>query len=79
MMTTGTTDPTTATAAWLEKLGVAIGRADAAAAAALFLADGWWRDLLAFTWDLRTFHGRNAIAAAFADTLASAGASQFRL
>src|SRR5262245_1193681 len=78
-MTTVTTDPTSVANAWLEKLGVAIQRADAAAAAALFLADGWWRDLLAFTWDLRTLHGRTAITSAFADTLASAGASQFRL
>jgi cation diffusion facilitator CzcD-associated flavoprotein CzcO len=78
-MTTATTDPTAVAGAWLEKLGVAAERADAAAAAALFLADGWWRDLLAFTWDLRSFHRRDAIATAFGDTLASAGASQFRL
>ena len=75
-MTTVTTDPTSVAGAWLAKLGVATERADAAAAAALFLADGWWRDLLAFTWDLRTFHGRDAIATTFGDTLTSAGASQ---
>jgi putative flavoprotein involved in K+ transport len=74
-----TTDPTSVAGAWLEKFGVAAERADAAAAAALFLADGWWRDLLAFTWDLRTFHGGDAIATAFGGTLRSAGASQFRL
>src|SRR6188508_2046892 len=78
-MTTVTIDPTSVAGAWLEKLGVATERADAAAAAALFLADGWWRDLLAFTWDLRTFHGRDAIATAFLNTLTSAGASRFQL
>src|SRR5204863_6090486 len=78
-MTTVTTDPTSVAGNWLQKLGVAAERADAAAAAALFLADGWWRDLLAFTWDLRTFHGPDAIATAFGDTLTTAGASQFRL
>ena len=36
---------------------------DAAAAAALFLPDGLWRDILAFTWNIQTMSGRAAIAA----------------
>ena len=36
--------PHTAAAAWLERFASALARQDAAAAAALFLPDGHWRD-----------------------------------
>lgn len=41
--------------------------------------DCYWRDLLALTWDLGTFHGRPAIAGLLNDTLDAAGASSFRI
>jgi len=47
--------------AWLEAFGNAMLRQDAGAAANLFLADGHWRDILAFTWHIRTFSGTAAI------------------
>jgi cation diffusion facilitator CzcD-associated flavoprotein CzcO len=72
-------DPTAVVRSWLDKLSAATERADAARALALFLPDAWWRDLLAFTWDLRTFHGREAIAAALDATLTDTGATRFRL
>jgi putative flavoprotein involved in K+ transport len=72
-------DPTAVVRSWLEKLSAATERTDAAAALALFRPDAWWRDLIAFTWDLRTFHGREAIAAALDATLADTGATRFRL
>ena len=43
--------------AWLSKFGAALARADMAAAADLFEEDGYWRDLVSFTWNLRTFEG----------------------
>ena len=46
---------------------------DAAAAAALFLPDGLWRDVLAFTWNIQTMAGRAAIEAVLR---ADAGAHQ---
>ena len=50
-------------AAWLDKLTAALESADVAATTALLAADIWWRDLLALTWDLGVFHGRDAVAA----------------
>lgn len=48
---------------WLEGFRAALGSGDAGAADQLFHAESWWRDLLAFTWDLRTAHGAEAIRA----------------
>ena len=55
---------------WLAAFETALRAQDAAAAAALFLPDGPWRDLLAFTWTIQTMSGRPAIEAALAPTLA---------
>lgn len=64
---------------WLRAYGEAIERGDAAGAAALFVADGWWRDLPAFTWDLRAFDRSDAIAAALEGSLrARLGAARTR-
>jgi hypothetical protein len=38
-----------AATAWLDAFEDALGRQDASAAAELFLPDGHWRDVLAFT------------------------------
>jgi putative flavoprotein involved in K+ transport len=47
----------------LGRLNDALERGDAAAAAALFQADSYWRDLVAFTWNLRTMEGPDQILA----------------
>jgi hypothetical protein len=60
-------------AGWLDDLAAAVERADATAVGALHVADGWWRDLLALTWDLRTLHGSEAIVAMLAERLPEAG------
>ena len=54
---------------WLAHFAAALEQHDLERIGALFLPDGWWRDLLAFTWDLRTFHGDGAIGAALAARL----------
>jgi putative flavoprotein involved in K+ transport len=64
---------------WLADFGAALEACDTAAVQALFLPDGWWRDLLAFTWDLRTFQGTDAIIGALDQTLESARPSGFVL
>jgi putative flavoprotein involved in K+ transport len=46
---------------WLARFDAALMAGDAAAAA-LFEPDGYWRDLLTFTWNIRTMEGREAIA-----------------
>jgi cation diffusion facilitator CzcD-associated flavoprotein CzcO len=48
---------------WLSEFASAVQRCDVRAAADLFVSEGNWRDLLAFTWSLRTFSGRENIAA----------------
>jgi putative flavoprotein involved in K+ transport len=62
---TATFQPTAATtsvAAWLSEFGTALAAADGDAVAALFTQDGFWRDLIAFTWNITTLEGRPAIA-----------------
>jgi cation diffusion facilitator CzcD-associated flavoprotein CzcO len=54
---------------WLADFQLAIDAGNTAAAAGLFRADGFLRDLLALTWDLRTFSGPEAIAKALGAAL----------
>jgi cation diffusion facilitator CzcD-associated flavoprotein CzcO len=63
---------------WLARFGAALESGDAAAVADHFEVDGYWRDILAFSWEFRTFTGREAIETAFADQLASARPTSFR-
>lgn len=72
-------NPHDAISLWLGAFEAAAARDDAAAAAALFLPDGHWRDLVAFTWHIRTVSGRGSIAAAFRETLAKVRPRQFRI
>jgi cation diffusion facilitator CzcD-associated flavoprotein CzcO len=46
---------------WLDGFAAAMRAGDASASAAMFRPDGYWRDALAFTWDLRTFAGPDRI------------------
>jgi cation diffusion facilitator CzcD-associated flavoprotein CzcO len=55
---------------WLENFEAALYSHDAAAAAELFLPEGLWRDVLAFTWTIETMSGRPAIEATLRETLA---------
>jgi cation diffusion facilitator CzcD-associated flavoprotein CzcO len=61
--------PGEAARTWLTAFERAATAGDVAATADLFAEDGHWRDLVAFTWHIRTFSGRGAIKAAFADRL----------
>ena len=47
----------------LETFEAALKSGDTAAAVALFQPDGYWRDLVAFTWHIKTMEGREQIAA----------------
>ena len=49
--------------ATVSRLADALEKGDAKAAAALFQADSYWRDLAAFTWNLKTMEGPGAILA----------------
>jgi putative flavoprotein involved in K+ transport len=64
---------------WLAQFETALQAQDAAAAAALFLPDGLWRDLLAFTWTIQTVAGRAAIEQTLAETLPRTKPKNFRI
>lgn len=64
---------------WLASFEAALSAQDAAAAAALFLDDGLWRDVLAFTWTIRTMAGRPEIEAILRETLSRAQAGNFHV
>lgn len=63
---------------WLEKFGKALAASDLVGAANLFAEDGYWRDLVAFTWTIKTFEGRDAIMAMLAATLGQAKPANFQ-
>jgi putative flavoprotein involved in K+ transport len=67
--TTQPTEATTAVQAWLGRFDRALTSGDAEAAADLFTEDCFWRDLVAFTWNIRTFEGRADVTAMLAANL----------
>ncbi len=69
-MSTTAVDPATAVEAWLASFDHALAQGDAAAAADLFGEDGFWRDLVAFTWNITTLEGRDEIRDMLEHTLA---------
>lgn len=71
--------PTTAAARWLAAFEAALRAADAAALAALFRPDAHWRDLLAFSWEIRTLSGAIRVVDALARHGAASGASGFAI
>jgi putative flavoprotein involved in K+ transport len=56
-------------AAWLDRLAPALEAGDAAKTVELLANDCWWRDLLALTWDLGTYRGRDAVTAMLGEHL----------
>ena len=55
---------------WLSQLGAALTQADVAGALNLFVEDCYWRDLVSFTWNIKTLEGKDEIRAMLAATLA---------
>lgn len=66
-------------AEWLSEFSAAMESRSVDQVLSAITADCYWRDLLALTWDLGTFHGRDAIAELLAGTLDAADLSNFRL
>ena len=62
---------------WLRAFETALADRDAAAAAALFATDSYWRDLVAFTWNLKTVEGREGVADLLEHTVGPTGAHGF--
>jgi putative flavoprotein involved in K+ transport len=57
---------------WLAALEARLAAQDVEGAVALFRPDGFWRDMLAFTWNIETAEGAEAIAALLRGGLAAA-------
>jgi putative flavoprotein involved in K+ transport len=63
---------------WLAAFNDALERGDAEAASGLFLETCFWRDLVAFTWNLRTVEGPAGVRDLLEHTLAHARPRGFR-
>ena len=78
-MTDLSAHPTQQAGAWLADFGTALERGDVEAAVNLFEADSYWRDLVAFTWNIRTQEGPGAIRAMLQARLADVKPSNFQV
>ncbi|MEO4001971.1 NAD(P)/FAD-dependent oxidoreductase [Mesorhizobium sp. CAU 1732] len=73
------TSPASVASAWLSRFGAALSNGDAAATLALFADDCYWRDLVAFTWNVKTMEGKPAIAAMLDATLPATSPSSWQV
>jgi cation diffusion facilitator CzcD-associated flavoprotein CzcO len=64
---------------WIARFDTALQSASRASVAALFAADGHWRDLLAFTWSITPKHGAAEIAALMVAKQPTAKARDFAI
>lgn len=74
-----TKDISLATQAWLDAFERALDRAEPAALDSLFLADSFWRDVLALSWNLQTIAGRETIAQALTALAPWAAPTNFKI
>ncbi|MCV7191468.1 NAD(P)/FAD-dependent oxidoreductase [Mycolicibacterium brumae] len=63
---------------WLAGFEAALAAGDVQQVVAMFGADSYWRDLVAFTWNLKTVEGRDQIADMLSHRLADTAPSGFR-
>jgi putative flavoprotein involved in K+ transport len=70
MTDTAVEPATTEVAEWLARFDQALAAGDSAAAAELFLDDSYWRDLVAFAWNLKTVEGPAGVKDMLDHTLA---------
>ncbi|OJA09280.1 hypothetical protein AZE42_01996 [Rhizopogon vesiculosus] len=71
--------PSEAATEWLNVFSAAITQSNVEDVVNLFLEDGFWKDMIALTWDLRTFEGRNDITKLLDVRLAATGLCEIRL
>ncbi|GGF41361.1 FAD-dependent oxidoreductase [Marmoricola endophyticus] len=73
---TTASDPASETAtAWLTAFDTALQARDVDAAAGMFATESFWRDLVAFTWNLKTVEGRAGVTDLLTSTLDHAAPS----
>ena len=71
--------PSRAATEWLSRFDQALQSGDGAEAAPLFAAESYWRDLIAFTWNIKTVEGRDEITAMLDTVLPRTRPSHWRL
>src|SRR5262245_16027369 len=78
-MGAGLSTPTQQVSDWLSQFGAALARGDLTAAAEMFDKESYWRDLLSFTWNIKTLEGPREIKAMLAATTPEARPGQWRI
>ena len=73
------TAPAAKAAAWLAGFAERLGKGDIAATLELFADDCYWRDFVAFTWNVKTMEGKAAVQAMLEATLAATGPSAWQV
>lgn len=63
---------------WLGAFEAALAARDVEAAAAMFATDSFWRDLVAFTWNIKTVEGRDGVVDMLGAQLGGVDPSGFR-
>jgi cation diffusion facilitator CzcD-associated flavoprotein CzcO len=64
---------------WLGDLETALRNQDEAALADLFIAESYWRDLAALTWDVRQYWGRDEVVPRLLEYAKTAGPTAFKV
>jgi putative flavoprotein involved in K+ transport len=72
------TSPTQQVSEWLSNFSTALDRADFDVAANTFQEDGYWRDLVSLTWNIKTLEGRESIKAMLEATVPLARPGQWQ-
>ncbi|MFW0796518.1 NAD(P)/FAD-dependent oxidoreductase [Gordonia sp. CPCC 205515] len=70
-------DPQHRVDAWLADFEAALAARDIEQVTGMFATDSFWRDLVSFTWNLKTVEGRTAIADMLGERLADTDPSAF--
>ncbi|KAJ7676551.1 hypothetical protein DFH06DRAFT_1168458 [Mycena polygramma] len=65
--------------AWMDSFTTLIAAGDVPGIMVLFIEDSHWRDMLALTWDFRSFHGAPAIQKFLSDRLVSSKLANLRV
>src|SRR5437867_12828496 len=68
-MSDRSSSPTQQVSEWLSRFGAALDRKDWSAAVELFCNECYWRDLISFTWNIKTLEGKDEIQAMLAATI----------
>ena len=64
---------------WLSRFAAALDRNDLSAATDLFGDECYWRDLVSFTWNIKTLEGKDDIGAMLAATLSDVRPARWRI